>query len=273
MTRDQDPARLDVGVDVDADAHGDIAHRLADAADEVEIGAAPYQAVLRGGRRRKTRRWALGALAAATIVASTGSLALAVVDGRDDTRAAAQHGTARTRHVYTPHVTPLTEVRDGSGTPVARVELEVWGAPRDDAEARGQKKAMTEAGVWDERTTDPVPDADRPWYAIVVRADGKDKVASFGLQDKEPGGDDGLSFASVEFEVKGRTLTVGHVGPGTKRVEYEYEHGTSEPELHEAAGSAYLWFTRQEGEPGPSGKLLSTRLYGEDKVVTTVQED
>lgn len=41
--------------------------RLADGADGAEIGAAPYQAVLRGGRHRKARRWTLGALAAATI--------------------------------------------------------------------------------------------------------------------------------------------------------------------------------------------------------------
>ncbi|MYY84747.1 MULTISPECIES: hypothetical protein [unclassified Streptomyces] len=269
MTRDQDPARL--GADVEA--HGDIAHRLADVADEVEIGAAPYQAVLRGGRRRKARRWALGALAAATIVASTGSLALAVVDGRDRTQTASERGTAQDRHVYTPWYTPLTEVRDGSGNRSARVELQVWGAPRGEREAHGQKVAMMAAGVWDERKTDPVPDFDRPWYAIVVTADGKEKVTSFGLQDEEPGGDDGLGFASVEFEAKGRTVTVGHVGPRTKRVEYEYEDGTSEPELHRAAGSAYLWFTRQEGEPGPSGELVSIRLYGEDKVVTTVQED
>ncbi|MFD6436034.1 hypothetical protein [Streptomyces venezuelae] len=270
MTRDQDPARLDA----DMDAHSDIAHRLADVADGVEIGAAPYQAVLRGGRRRKTRRWALGALAAATIVASTGSLALAVVDGGDRTQSASQHGTAQARHVYTPSFTPLTEVRDGSGTPVARVELQVWGAPRDDAEARGQKKAMTEAGVWDERTTDPVPDFDRPWYAIVVRADGKDKVTSFGLQDKKPGGDDGLSFASVEFEVQGRKLTVGHVGPKTSRVAYVYEDGTSEPELQKAAGSAYLWFTRDEDEPGPKGKLESIRIHDDerDHVEVTVQD-
>lgn len=270
MTRDQDPARL--GADVDA--HGDIAHRLADAADGVEIGTAPYQAVLRGGRRRKTRRWALGALAAATIVASTGSLALAVVDGGDRTQAASRHGTAQDRHVYTPRYTPLTEVRDGSGNPSARVELQVWGAPRDDKEAHGQKVAMIAAGVWDERKTDPVPDFDRPWYAVVVTADGKDKVTSFGLQDKEPGGDDGLSFASVEFEVKGRTVTVGHVGPRATRVAYVYEDGTSEPELHKAAGSAYLWFTREEGEPGPKGKLESIRVHDDkrDHVEVSVQD-
>ncbi|MEV0476818.1 hypothetical protein AB0I50_44310 [Streptomyces prunicolor] len=47
----------------------DIALLLADAADEVEIGIAPYQAVIRGGRRRRARRWAL---ATATALARHG---------------------------------------------------------------------------------------------------------------------------------------------------------------------------------------------------------
>ncbi|MFD0445221.1 hypothetical protein ACFQ10_26725 [Streptomyces indonesiensis] len=37
----------------------DIALLLADAADEVKIGIAPAQALIRGGRRRKARRWAV----------------------------------------------------------------------------------------------------------------------------------------------------------------------------------------------------------------------
>ncbi|CAM5602706.1 hypothetical protein SGLAM104S_07066 [Streptomyces glaucescens] len=40
-------------------SHTDIAFLLAEAADEVEIGIAPYQSVLRGGRRRRARRWAV----------------------------------------------------------------------------------------------------------------------------------------------------------------------------------------------------------------------
>ncbi|MEV7191412.1 hypothetical protein AB0N81_06335 [Streptomyces sp. NPDC093510] len=267
MTRDQDPAQLDTA------AHSDITQRLADVADAVETGTVPFEAVLRGGRRRKTRRWVISALAAVTFAGSTGSLALAVVDGKDQTRAASRGDSVRDRHVYTPQFTPLTEIRDSSGTRVARVELQMWGAPRDDEEARGQKKAMTEAGLWDERTTDPVPNFHQPWFAVVVRADGKEKVASFGLQDKKPGGDDGMGFASVEFEVKGRELTVGHVGPKTDRLEFEYENGTTEPELRKAAGSAYLWFTRQQPEPSPKGKLVSVHLYDGDEVVTVVQED
>ncbi|MFE0131492.1 hypothetical protein ACFWY6_07910 [Streptomyces sp. NPDC059037] len=267
MTRDQDPAQHDTA------AHSDIAHRLATVADEVEIGTAPYQAVLRGGRRRKARRWVVGAVAAVAIAGSTGSLALAMVDGRDQAQVASQDGTARERHVYTPQFTPLTEVFDETGTPVTQMELQVWGAPRDDAEARGQKKAMIKAGVWDERTSDPVPNFDVPWYAVTIAADGKKKVTYFGLQDKDPGGDDGLSFASAEIEVKGKKLTVGHVGPKTRRIEFEYANGTSEPELTKAAGSGYLWFTQQEDGPGPGGKLVAIRLYdGAGKVETVVQD-
>ncbi|MFB7508308.1 hypothetical protein ACFC0P_33555, partial [Streptomyces broussonetiae] len=55
----------------DRDNHGtaemtqtDIALLLADAADEVEIGIAPVQAVIRGGRRRRARRWAVAAATA-----------------------------------------------------------------------------------------------------------------------------------------------------------------------------------------------------------------
>ncbi|AZM52977.1 hypothetical protein DMA15_10530 [Streptomyces sp. WAC 01529] len=267
MTTDQDPARQDTT------AHRDIAHRLTAAADEVEIGIAPYQAVMRGGRRRKTRRWVVGALAAVAIAGSTGSLALAVVDGESRTRPAALVDSAEARHVYAPQVTPLTKVLDKAGKEVAGVELRTWGAPLDASEARGQERAMREAGVWDERTTDPVPALNRPWHAIVVKADGKEKLTSFGLQDKEPGGDDGLSFASVEIEVKGEKLMIGHVGPKTKRVELEHEHGTTEPHLRRAAGSAYLWFITEEGDGGPDGKLVTVRLYdGEGRVSAVVKD-
>ncbi|MDG4864788.1 hypothetical protein P8605_42235, partial [Streptomyces sp. T-3] len=59
-------------------AERDIALLLADAADGVEPGIAPFQAVVRGGKRRRARRrWAIGAAAALVIAGSTGSLALA----------------------------------------------------------------------------------------------------------------------------------------------------------------------------------------------------
>ncbi|MEY2247638.1 hypothetical protein AB8A21_32650, partial [Streptomyces sp. BF23-18] len=49
--------------DHDMATDADIAVLLARAADEVEIGAAPCQAVVRGGRRRRARRWATVAAA------------------------------------------------------------------------------------------------------------------------------------------------------------------------------------------------------------------
>lgn len=46
----------------------DIAFLLAEAADEVKIGTAPVQALIRGGRSRKARRWAV--VATTTLVAA-----------------------------------------------------------------------------------------------------------------------------------------------------------------------------------------------------------
>ncbi|MYW16381.1 hypothetical protein GT039_12405, partial [Streptomyces sp. SID2955] len=54
-------------------AHSDIALLLADAADEVEIGIAPVQAVVRGGRRRRARRRAVLAATALVLTGSTGA--------------------------------------------------------------------------------------------------------------------------------------------------------------------------------------------------------
>ncbi|CAM5235473.1 hypothetical protein SALBM135S_00604 [Streptomyces alboniger] len=271
MTAEQNPTRSTAATD--AEAARDITRRLADVADGLEIGAVPHHAVMRGGRRRKARRWVVGALAAVAIAGSTGSLALAVVDGGPRVRTASEGGTAAERHVHTPGLTRLTELYDKAGAEVGAVELQVWGAPRDDEEARGQKKAMVAAGVWDERTSDPAPNFHQPWYAIVVKNGGKEKVVSFGLQDRDPGGGDGLGFASVETTVNGETLTIGHVGPRTERVEYEFENGTVEPDLHKAAGSGYLWFT--QGKPdGELGKPQVIRLYdGEGRVEGVVRED
>src|SRR5881409_292052 len=66
----------------------DIALLLAEAADGVEIGIAPTQAVIRGGRRRRARRWAVAAGAALAIVGTTGTVALAGLPGGDGHRVA-----------------------------------------------------------------------------------------------------------------------------------------------------------------------------------------
>ncbi|MFE1883115.1 hypothetical protein ACFW7O_26195, partial [Streptomyces diastatochromogenes] len=59
----------------------DIALLLADAADEVEIGIAPVQAVIRGGRRRRARRWAVATVTALVVAGATGALAVTGLPG------------------------------------------------------------------------------------------------------------------------------------------------------------------------------------------------
>ncbi|WP_427922798.1 hypothetical protein [Streptomyces sp. cg40] len=130
----------------------DIALLLADAADEVEIGIAPYQAVIRGGRRRRARRWALATAAALVITGTSGTLALAGLrdgNGVEVTPAVTQKptrpSTPEERHVYEPQRTALAmgTYRDKPW----RAAIEVWGAPRDKAEADKQLAAMTELGL------------------------------------------------------------------------------------------------------------------------------
>ncbi|MEU0003585.1 hypothetical protein ABZ079_04570 [Streptomyces sp. NPDC006314] len=128
----------------------DITFLLAEAADEVEVGIAPVQAVIRGGRRRRARRWAVTAATALVVAGSMGST-LAVTglpgDGRGDRGAGVADGPVApdARHVYAPQVT-----RMGWGTYRGRewaVSLQVWDAPRDEVEAERQLEAMTAWGV------------------------------------------------------------------------------------------------------------------------------
>ncbi|MEU9383669.1 hypothetical protein AB0D38_22955 [Streptomyces sp. NPDC048279] len=137
----------------------DIALLLADVTDEVEIGIAPVQAVMRGGRRRRARRWAVaGATAVVLAVASTaGTLAVTGLPGgghRDrGGEVAVRPSSPEARHVYTPESTDLA-----SGSYQGKkwgVGVMVWGAPLTRAEAEKQWKAM---GGWGLQPAD----ADRP---------------------------------------------------------------------------------------------------------------
>ncbi|MER5913815.1 hypothetical protein ABT124_25865 [Streptomyces sp. NPDC001982] len=123
----------------------DIALLLADAADEVEIGIAPVQAVMRGGRRRRARRWAVAAATAVVLAGSTGAtVALTGLHGGGDgtvapaTRRPAPDG----RQVDLPQRTQLAAGTD-RGTRW-RIVIDVWEAPRDRAEAQVQLDAMRE---------------------------------------------------------------------------------------------------------------------------------
>ncbi|WP_333772804.1 hypothetical protein [Streptomyces sp. IBSBF 3136] len=127
----------------------DIALLLADTADRVEIGTAPVQAVLRGGWRRRARRWAVTAATALVLAGSTGALAVTGMPGggRADRMpdVAKPPASAEARHVYDPQRTEIAR-----GTYRGKrwtVFVDVWGAPRDAREADRQFGAMAERGV------------------------------------------------------------------------------------------------------------------------------
>ncbi|MET7699747.1 hypothetical protein [Streptomyces sp. NPDC005485] len=127
--------------------HRDIALLLADAADEVEIGIAPYQQVVRGGRRRRARRYLVATAVAVVIAGSTGTLALAGGFGGDGGRVATTANrppTAEQRHVYAPQRTTLAYGTDHGKE--WRVTIDVWGTARNDVEAQGQLEALGEFG-------------------------------------------------------------------------------------------------------------------------------
>ncbi|MEU2714814.1 hypothetical protein [Streptomyces sp. NPDC007205] len=125
----------------------DIALLLADAADEVEIGIAPVQEVIRGGRRRRARRWAVATATAVVLAGSTGAT-LAVTGlpggGHGDRRGnmAAEPTSPAARHVYEPQQTQLSRGRYKGTT--WYVDVQVWGAPQNGAEAERQYVAMEE---------------------------------------------------------------------------------------------------------------------------------
>ncbi|MBW8796384.1 MAG: hypothetical protein JF597_23135 [Streptomyces sp.] len=128
-------------------AESDIALLLADAADEVEIGIAPVQAVLRGGRRRRTRRWAVAAATAVAVLAGSAGATLAVagLPGEHRTQVAAHPASPEARHVYDPQWTTLSR-----GTYQGRewsANVQVWGAPRNETEADRQFDAMDAMGM------------------------------------------------------------------------------------------------------------------------------
>ncbi|MFI5792161.1 hypothetical protein [Streptomyces sp. NPDC051677] len=117
----------------------DIAGLLADAADEVEIGIAPTQAVIRGGRRRRARRSAVVAAMALVVAGSTGALAAGGLPGGGGERVTPA-ATGTPGAVQSPSRTIL-----GTGTDQGKpwkVAIDVWPAPRDVAGAQAELKAM-----------------------------------------------------------------------------------------------------------------------------------
>ncbi|MFG2933235.1 hypothetical protein [Streptomyces achromogenes] len=247
----------------------DIAHLLADAADEVEIGIAPVQAVIRAGRRRRTaRRWAVAAATAAVLAGSTGAtLALAGLPGGADrqTGVAAGPSTPEARHVYRPQRTPL-----GMGTDRGRdwrVELTVWGAPHDRAEAAGQLKAMRKSGLA-KTVLPPGPEGlvnRTSYYASLYLGDDREpRVLVFDNVEKwnRMSGWD-VSYAALPLAKEGAAgsyrLAVGRVAGTAQQVKCTWRKDESTVDLPvEAAGSPDRWFLclAPEGESVKAAEVI-----------------
>ncbi|MCX4424578.1 hypothetical protein [Streptomyces mirabilis] len=218
--------------------HRDIAFLLADAADEAEIGIAPYQAVVRGGRRRKARRWALAAAAALVIAGSTGTLALAGVTGGDARKvapAATRPPVGDERYVYEPQRSDLA--RGTEHGKKWKVVIDVWGAPRNKAEAQGQLDALTGSGLgkpW-VNVRDASELIGKSSYFVRLTLDGKTSIKLLGAFEKGDtmAGTD-LTSGAMPLDTSGtatsrtdQRLVVGQVATTAQEVTCTWDDGST----------------------------------------------
>ncbi|MFF6998252.1 hypothetical protein ACFY93_25275 [Streptomyces sp. NPDC008313] len=159
---------------------------LAQAAGEFDVGVAPVEAVVRGGRRRRARRWAVTAAAALVLAGGTGALAVTGLSGTDDSAAPAKPAPKDMALVDEPQISHVGwGRRDGVEW---GVNVQVWRAPRDRSEAVRQMKAMADWGLVPATTGSPSDLIGRKSY-FVVRGWG------------DPGDD--LTMRLVEFDTVG----------------------------------------------------------------------
>ncbi|MGW3628752.1 hypothetical protein ACWD7F_01065 [Streptomyces sp. NPDC005122] len=189
--------------------HGDIAVLLATAAEEVRIGPAPCQALVRGGRRRRARRWAMAATAALVVAGSTGTLALAGATDDDAKRvapAATRPPVSDERHLYEPRSSDLARGTDHGKK--WKVIIYVWGAPRDRTEARRQLDAMTDSGFGKPGVEPPTASGlvGKSAYVVRLTLDGRTTTRMRGSFEK--GDDTFQQSAAMPLETR-RTATSG----------------------------------------------------------------
>ncbi|MFC8345048.1 hypothetical protein [Streptomyces sp. NPDC057280] len=217
-------------------ANSDITLLLADATDEVEIGIAPYEAVIRGGRRRKARRWAVAAATALVIAGSSATLAVAGLPGGSGTVTppATQAPTATRADLYTPQRTTLrTGVEDGKEW---RVFIDVWAAPRSEAEAAGQLAAMGEYGDVPTGVTKASELIGKSSYVTFFSdGDSADRDNRRGVYEDafeaadDPMGSTDVQSAAIPFRTTNehvQRLVVGMVGKDAEQVTCTWRDGT-----------------------------------------------
>ncbi|MDT7844715.1 hypothetical protein [Streptomyces justiciae] len=247
--------------------NSDITLLLADATDEVEIGIAPYDAVIRGGRRRKARRWAVAAATALVIAGSSATLAVAGLPGGSGTVTppATQAPTATGADLYTPQRTTLaTGVEDGKEW---QVLIDVWAAPRTESQAAGQLEAMGEYGDVPTGVTKAAELIGKSSYVTFLSdGDSGDRDNRRGVYEDAfeetdvPMRGTDVESAAIPFRTSNEhveRLVIGMVGrdadqvtctwkDGTKtkvdRPENDAETATDQPAIRRAEGSPVDWF-------------------------------
>ncbi|MFF3919352.1 hypothetical protein ACFYZB_39170 [Streptomyces sp. NPDC001852] len=246
----------------------DIALLLADAADEAEIGMAPVEAVIRRGRRRRARRWAVAAATTLVLAGSTGAtLAVTGLPGHSDRHAAvaAEPSTLEDRHVDIPQETELARGTDHGKN--WRVVVSVWGAPRDASEAAVQLAAMRKYGI----ESAALPDHGHrhlvgmtSYYSGLYYGDNPLRTIIFGTVKRwEPLTGTSLMSGALPLDKANSggpdRLVVGAVAITARQVKCGWKDGTGtvvEPQA--VAGSPVEWFacTAPEGTAYQNAEVI-----------------
>jgi hypothetical protein len=240
----------------------DIALLLADAADEVKIDIAPAQALIRGGRRRKARRWAVVAATTLVVAGSTGALALTGLSGDED-----REVSPASRPVASPEASePPMRTTLASGTDAGapwRVYIDVWKAPADTAEAKATLAAMAKFGEHPENVSTASELVGRVAH-FVHRVTGEEarttQIVDMALPEDEvlSGGEYGaVSLPLLPENDTAPRLVTGHVAKTNREVTCTWKDGTSTkvgrasaatktnaavPVIHSIKDSPYNWF-------------------------------
>ncbi|MFE4410194.1 hypothetical protein ACIQFZ_03290 [Streptomyces sp. NPDC093064] len=245
----------------------DIAFLLADAADEAEVGMAPVQAVLRGGRRRRARRWAVATATAVVLAGSTGAtLAVAGLPGSGGHRvvpAATLPPATGKPDVFQPANAVTLALGTDQGKPW-KVAIDVWPAPRDKAEAQWMLNAMREYGETPPEVRTASELVGKSAYFVRRSIGDTDALGAVQVQGTTTkadkfSGTDLVAFAGgldPTSDVSQR-LVIGHVARTAQQVTCTWKDGTTtvigrapsdgdvkddQLAIRPVANSPYAWF-------------------------------
>ncbi|MEU1442439.1 hypothetical protein, partial [Streptomyces mirabilis] len=181
---------------------------------------------------------ALAAAAALVIAGSTGTLALAGVTGGDAQKvapAATRPPAGDERHVYEPQRSDLA--RGTEHGKKWKVVIDVWGAPRNKAEAQGQLDAMTGSGLgkpW-VNVRDASELIGKSSYFVRLTLDGKASIKLLGAFEKGDtmAGTD-LTSGAMPLDTSGtatsrtdQRLVVGQVATTAQEVTCTWDDGST----------------------------------------------